>query len=217
MVGFQLRAKIRTKDDRRAVLLISVFDDHGLSTLKTGQITKIACPPGSILDLSVYTPQTLLSIAVDACLAIPTQATIYESPSFTILAIYHLHMLDQKQSRPVEPTRSTSSFQRTSIESTKFKHIWKYTGLTTYHLDFANAATPQKRSRKAEQLTKRSPKHLLYNELTALYATKTAAFRDFKRIGGQTEYLAYLHAQAKLRRNMKHLNWSVKRWNYFES
>lgn len=50
-------------NDPRASLLMSVFDDHHLGTLNTGEYTRVACPPirCSALDLSICSE----SIALD--------------------------------------------------------------------------------------------------------------------------------------------------------
>lgn len=50
-------------NDRRAVLLMAVFDDCGLTTLNSGEITRVACPPRpcSSIDLSICSANIALN------------------------------------------------------------------------------------------------------------------------------------------------------------
>lgn len=191
-------------NDRRAMLIMSVFDDHDLSTLNTGEITRIACPPnrGSSIDLSVSSS----NIALNCTWQVLDQT--HGSDHLPILITYQHH----QTSDPVPNHGDPVSINTNKVNWELFNHfveigvqnkvsdnmppLTKYQVLTEIITESARAASP-----RPPQHGKRSraPKVWWCPELSTLYEAKRIAFRQFQRIGGRPAYLAYRKSEAQFR------------------
>lgn len=189
-----------TTNDRRTAILNTVFDDDDLVTLNTGAFTRVACPPvgNSAIDLSVCSTY----MALDCTWTVLDHT--YGSDHLPILVNYNLVNI-----RP--DLTGVSPINTKHINWTQYAHLVrqaindniintqtaleKYDHLAGIIIESSRAAS----TTNSQWNVRLVPKPWWCPELSVLYAAKKKAFDTFKRIGGQIEYVAYKHEEAKFK------------------
>lgn len=201
-------------NDSRSQALLSIFDDLDMATLNTGAVTRIACPPhpGSSIDLSVCTA----NIALDCEWNVLDHT--YGSDHLPILVSINIPSVRRSPRtinlcnkidwpRYTDYVLTASADKIYNAQNTN----QKYASLIEAITESARAAQPLPRGEAGARFcSARTPKFWWNDTLTTLHRNKKIAFQQFKRIGGQVEFLAYKKAQAafKLEKNKaKAIKW----------
>lgn len=192
-------------DDRRAIILMKVFDDNNLVSLNTGEPTRIACPPivSSALDISLCT--TNMGLASSWQVIDDPHGSDY----LPILVSYNTAN-DKPLSSPCPAINLTKhilwdEYKERVSQATFFDEdilIDHYESMITL---IKNSAI-QSQSKPipcGNILRNHSPKAWWTPELSNLYKQKKEAFRLFKRVGGRLEFLAYKRQEAVFKRLKK--------------
>lgn len=187
-------------NDRRSQILSNIFDVCDLSILNTGEITRIAAPPAecSAIDMSLCSSN----------IALQCTWRTSDCPSRSD----HLPIIVEYRKRPELMTRTTpmrslskhidwSAFQTALTERLTMSpnESWTYDDLMSTVKQCATDAqtiplSPSRTSRRGVA------KDWWNADLQTKYNAKKVAFGQFRRNGGQVEYLAYKNAKAAFKR-----------------
>lgn len=197
-------------NDRRATLLMAVFDDHNLSTLNTGEPTSIARPPvrSSALDLSVCSADISLdcdwhlldhphgSDHIPILITYPPSASAPTNPrndSPTTISTNNINWAIFKECVQLGMSVCDNP-QETAIE--------RYTTLHEVMIESARSAAKPRFSAHHQP---HKPKVWWCPELSQLYARKRKAFTLFKKHGGRIEYDSFQEAESTFDRRKNEL------------
>lgn len=187
-------------NDARSQALVAVFDDNHLATINTGAMTRIAPPPNrsSALDLSVCSTIIALSCTwevLDACRSdhLPILINYNKTPNIT---------------STIRPRSLTKHIDWTMYRHNINEQLRTYEHTNPNYNEFIaavlmsviNAQTKPLHLNVGGQSSARCPKDWWNADLQQLYNEKKEAFRRFKRIGGQSEYLEFKRTEAQFQR-----------------
>lgn len=201
-------------DDRRAQVLVKVFDDNNLVSLNTGEPTRVACPPiaSSALDISLCTSNLGLACSWQVI------NDPHGSDHLPIIITYHL-LNDVPAPAPVSINliKNIVWDEYTQLVSraafiTEEPEMYHYEQLVA-HIKNSAIQAQSKPIANFRYPSKHVPKVWWTQELNDRYTHKREAFRVFKRIGGRNEFLNYKKKEAEFKRLKKQLK--TQKWREY--
>lgn len=188
-------------NDTRSRIIVDVCDDNNLVTLNTGLITRIACPPiqASVLDLSICSDNLALNCLWDTC------DSPHGSDHIPITISYNIsNAIPRNSNRPTNLIKNirweqyTEEIEKSELfgNNPSFENYDVFVSLIKETATNSQNVPPIVCNGVNRNFTQ---KVWWTNSIDILYNERLQAFRIFRRIGGQVEYLNYKKLDAKFR------------------